>query len=267
MTAQQHPLVALQNVSFEYNPRRSIMERFTHKGKSAKPNFAVDDVSLVVQDGECFALVGESGSGKSTIAKMLAGLLKPTSGHIHLDIAQANALGAVQMVFQNPYSSLNPRWHVGDIIAEPIIALSRRERTSVSPLEVTRRIDSLLALVGLASQDKQKYPHEFSGGQQQRIGIARALSTNPRLVICDEPTSALDVSIQAQVLNLLRDLQEQLGLTFFFISHNMATVRFMATQVGVMKDGQLVECASADDFFTAPQHPYSQHLLAAVPRV
>ena len=226
---------------------------------------AVDHVSFDIRRGETFALVGESGSGKSTLARIMAGLLPAESGEILIDGHRVSAGGtrpealrtAIQMVFQDPYASLNPRWRVDRLVAEPIRTLPAPERD--------RRVDELLRLVGLDPLDKVKYPHQFSGGQRQRIAIARSLAANAPFLVCDEPTSALDVSVQAQILNLMRRLQDQFGLTYLFISHNLAVVRYMATEVGVMYLGRLVEAGPANRIFAAPRHPYTRMLLEAVP--
>ncbi|WP_114967243.1 ABC transporter ATP-binding protein [Alkalilacustris brevis] len=230
---------------------------------------AVADVNFEIRRGETFALVGESGSGKSTIAKMVVGLLPPSEGRIVFDgTAMSGTAGAqmrklrrrFQMIFQDPFASLNPRWHVGDIIAEPIrtfgLARGREMRAEVA---------RLLETVGLSASDAGKFPHEFSGGQRQRIAIARALSSRPEFIVCDEPTSALDVSVQAQILNLMRDLQDEFGLTYLFISHDLSVVRHMANRIGVLYLGRLAEVADGKQLFTAPQHPYSRMLLDAVP--
>lgn len=234
---------------------------------------AVDGVSFSVPRGKTFALVGESGSGKSTVARMVVGLLRPTGGAVEIDgvklgpQARGGAVKALrrrmQMVFQDPYASLNPRWRVGRIIAEPIRAFG----LATSKREMDMRVDELLALVGLHAADARKFPHEFSGGQRQRVAIARALASKPELIVCDEPTSALDVSVQAQILNLMRDLQEQFGLTYLIISHNLAVVRHMADQTGVMYLGRLVEIGEGRDMFRNPRHPYTRMLLQAVPDI
>ena len=231
---------------------------------------AVDGVSFSIQRGETFALVGESGSGKSTVARMVVGLLQPTAGEVMIDgvsmTAAADAAARrrlrrrIQMIFQDPYASLDPRWRVGRIIAEPIRAFGLARGDAV-----TARTGELLRLVGLDPADAAKFPHEFSGGQRQRIAIARALAAESDFIVCDEPTSALDVSVQAQILNLMRDLQDRLGLTYLFISHNLAVVRHMATTIGVMYLGRVVEVAPARQLFAAPRHPYTRMLLDAVP--
>jgi peptide/nickel transport system ATP-binding protein len=227
---------------------------------------AVDGVEFEIRKGETFALVGESGSGKSTVAKMVVGLLKPTAGKVSFSGVAPGAnppAGMVQMIFQDPYASLNPRWRVRDIIAEPIEVTGRGESSAARQ----ERVDELLTLVGLSPRDGDKYPHQFSGGQRQRIAIARALSSEPSFIVCDEPTSALDVSVQAQILNLMAELQERLGLTYLFISHNLAVVRHMAHRIGVMYLGRLVEVQESDALFNAPRHPYTRLLIDAVPNL
>jgi peptide/nickel transport system ATP-binding protein len=219
---------------------------------------AVEDVSFTIPRGTTFALVGESGCGKSTIARCIAGILPPTTGSITL-----HGNHQLQMIFQDPFASLNPRWRVGRIIAEPIVT----HRLISTRADVARRVGELLALVGLAAQDARKYPHQFSGGQRQRISIARALASEAPLIICDEPTSALDVSVQAQILNLMRRLQSRLGLTYLLISHNLALVAQMADSIGVMYLGRLVEWGDAQAVLGRPLHPYTRMLLDAVPDV
>jgi peptide/nickel transport system ATP-binding protein len=232
---------------------------------------AVDDISFDIARGETFALVGESGSGKTTVARMVVGLLPPTSGEVIIDgvsmtdprqaQARRQLRRRIQMIFQDPYASLNPRLRVDAIIAEPIRAfdLSRSES------DIRARVGELLGLVGLHADDGWKFPHEFSGGQRQRIAIARALASEAEFIVCDEPTSALDVSVQAQILNLMRDLQDKFGLTYLFISHNLAVVRHMANRIGVMYLGRVVEIAEARELFAAPKMPYTKMLLGAVP--
>ncbi len=234
---------------------------------------AVDGVSFDIARGETFALVGESGSGKSTVARMVVGLLPPTSGTVAIDGVSMTSAAAsaerqrlrrrIQMIFQDPYASLNPRWQVDRIVAEPIRAF----RLIETERDIASRVGELLSLVGLHPADGGKYPHEFSGGQRQRIAIARALASNAEFIVCDEPTSALDVSVQAQILNLMRDLQDRLGLTYLFISHNLAVVRHMASRIGVMYLGRIVEISNGRELFARPKHPYTRMLLDAVPDV
>jgi peptide/nickel transport system ATP-binding protein len=231
---------------------------------------AVDGVSFAIARGRTFSLVGESGSGKSTVARLIVGLYAPSRGTVEFDGADFARLTRaeqrplrrrMQMIFQDPYASLNPRWRVASIIAEPI----RAHRLVAGRRAQRRRVDELLRQVGLAPADGDKFPHEFSGGQRQRISIARALASEPEFLICDEPTSALDVSVQAQILNLMRDLQRRLGLTYLFISHNLAVVAHMSDEVGVMYLGAIVERAPARALFARPRHPYTKLLLDTVP--
>ena len=234
---------------------------------------AVDGVGFTIARGETFALVGESGSGKSTVARMVVGLLPPSAGDVRItgvsmtDPAQAAARRRlrrrIQMVFQDPYASMNPRWRVGRIVAEPIRAFDLIQGEAA----IVARVGELLSLVGLHPDDRAKYPHEFSGGQRQRVAIARALASEAEFLVGDEPTSALDVSVQAQILNLMRDLQDRLGLTYLFISHNLAVVRHMATRIGVMYLGRVVEIGGGRELFTHPKHPYTRMLLDAVPDI
>jgi len=264
------PLVEVEGLSRTFDVSRPWLNRLIER-EPRKLLKAVQDVSLSIRPRETFALVGESGSGKSTVAKMVVGLLEPSAGRVSIDGidmwrgSHAGDIAAlrrrIQMIFQDPYASLNPRWRVGRIIADPIRAFDLARDSA----EVEHRVGELLRLVGLDPADAQKYPHEFSGGQRQRICIARALSSKPQFLVCDEPTSALDVSVQAQILNLMRDLQDQLGLTYLFISHNLAVVRHMATRIGVMYLGRLVEVAPSQQLFRAPRHPYTRMLLDAVP--
>jgi peptide/nickel transport system ATP-binding protein len=232
---------------------------------------AVDAARFDIRQGEVFGLVGESGSGKSTIARMIAGLYPVDAGSVRFDgrDVTATARGVpdwyrreIQMIFQDPYSSLNPRMRVDEIVAEPA-----RHHGLLKGQALKDRVSELLDRVGLGAAAGLKFPHEFSGGQRQRISIARALATQPRFLICDEPTSALDVSIQAQILNILKDLQEHLNLTMLFISHDLPVVRQMCDRVGVMKDGRLVEVAETEALFETPGHPYTQHLLSLMPRL
>jgi oligopeptide transport system ATP-binding protein len=230
---------------------------------------AVDGVSFEIEEGKTLGLVGESGSGKSTTGYCILQLLKPTAGTVRFKGQELTTLGRegirrmrreMQIVFQDPYSSLDPRMTVGDIVSEPLEAHgvgTRRNRRA--------RVRELLDVVGFNPEFVNRYPHEFSGGQRQRIGVARALALNPSLIVCDEPVSALDVSIQAQILNLLKDLQRDFGLTFLFISHDLAVVRSMSDHIAVMKDGKIVETGPADDVYETPRHEYTRALLTAVP--
>jgi ABC-type oligopeptide transport system ATPase subunit len=230
---------------------------------------AVDDVSLEVRAGETLGLVGESGSGKSTTGYCILQLLKPTSGSVRFlgrELTKMkreelrNMRREMQIVFQDPYASLNPRMTVGDIVAEPLVVHGIGDRGSRR-----RTAERLLEVVGFNPDFINRYPHEFSGGQRQRIGVARALALNPRLIICDEPVSALDVSIQAQILNLLKDLQQEFNLAYLFIAHDLAVVRGMSDRIAVMNRGKIVEEGKAEEVYTNPQNEYTQALLAAVP--
>jgi peptide/nickel transport system ATP-binding protein len=225
---------------------------------------AVDDLDFAIERGSTLGLVGESGSGKSTVGRLLVGLDGPTAGSVRFDGESVLASGRqrrLQMIFQDPYASLNPRWRVGAIVTEPLVEQGvLRDRR-----ELRDRAGELLESVGLSAADAAKFPHQFSGGQRQRIAIARAISTQPEFIVCDEPTSALDVSVQAQVLNLLKDLQRRHGLTYLFISHNLAVVRHVSDRVGVMYLGRIVELADKAALFARPRHPYTRMLMAAVP--
>ena len=231
---------------------------------------AVEGISFAIPKGETFSLVGESGCGKSTVARLVVGLYPTSGGHIRFDGVDIGAASdqemaplrrRMQMIFQDPYASLNPRWRVRDIIAEPI----RIFRLFDTKAAISDRVGELLRQVGLGASDGDKYPHEFSGGQRQRISIARALASQPELLVCDEPTSALDVSVQAQILNLMKDLQRELGLTYLFISHDLAVISHVSDRVGVMYLGRLVEVAPVRSLFRAPKHPYTRLLLDAIP--
>ena len=235
---------------------------------------AVDNVSFAIERGKTYALVGESGSGKSTIARIAVGLLGPSSGRILIDghnlhdreLSQAEhrrIRQRLQMVFQSPYASLNPRWRVGNILAEPLRTFSLVDGRQAEQ----KSVDELLEQVGLSASDARRFPHEFSGGQRQRISIARALASRPDFIVCDEPTSALDVSVQAQVLNLLKELQRDLGLTYLFITHDLAVVRVMAHTIGVLKSGQLVEEQDTTTLIESPESDYTKMLIRSAPRI
>ena len=234
---------------------------------------AVNDVSFELYEGETLGLVGESGSGKSTIAKIITGLVRPTNGEIYYNNLSLynskrkyqieNSRGQIQMIFQDPYSSLNPRFKVRDIIAEPIKLFQK----NISKSELIQNTHDLIDIVGMTRQSLDRYPHEFSGGQRQRISIARALATRPRLLVCDEPTSALDVSIQAQILNLLKDIQDELHLTMLFISHDLPVIRQMCNRIVVLKNGSVCETKESEELFNAPDHPYTQELIRLMPKI
>ena len=266
------PLVEVQDLAKTFEVSAPWLNRVV-EGKPRQFVHAVDGVSFDIGRGRTLALVGESGCGKSTVARLLVGLYAPTRGTIRFDGQDTRAVFAsaggqalhrrMQMIFQDPFASLNPRWKVLDIVAEPI-----REHGLVTDADEQRaKVGELLASVGLAAADADKFPHQFSGGQRQRISIARALATQPEFLVCDEPTSALDVSVQAQVLNIMKDLQRQRGLTYLFISHNLAVVRHVSDEVGVMYLGRLVELADKADLFAQPRHPYTRMLLDAIPDI
>ncbi|MCU9840352.1 ABC transporter ATP-binding protein [Ruegeria sp. WL0004] len=258
----QSPILTVSHASKEFDVSAPWLNRMLER----KPKLfvkAVDDVSFTVPRGSCLSIVGESGCGKSTVARLVTGLYATTAGDIHIGAGSGGKPVRVQMIFQDPHSSLNPRWRVGDIIAEPIREMKLRDNEA----ETRKRVEELLSTVGLAADDARKYPHEFSGGQRQRISIARALASEPELLVCDEPTSALDVSVQAQILNLMRRLQQQLRLTYLFISHDLSVVRHMSDTIAVMYLGRIVEMAPAENLFNAPQHPYSRLLLGTIPDI
>ena len=266
--ADSPPLIRVQGLSREFDLSAGWLVR-TLARQPKKVLHAVDGVSFDIARGRTFGLVGESGSGKSTVARMIAGLTRPTAGSVHFDgidrwgdAAQTAALRRrFQMIFQDTHASLNPRWRVDRLIAEPVEVLG----LAASADETAERVAQALRRVRMSPDDGRRYPHQFSGGQRQRIAIARALASQPEFIVCDEPTSSLDVSVQAQVLNLMRDLQDEFGLTYLLISHNLAVIRHMCDDVGVMQRGRLVEQGSAAEVLDAPKHAYTRALMAAVP--
>jgi peptide/nickel transport system ATP-binding protein len=264
-------LVELNNVSKTFDVSLPWLNRVL-EGKGKQLLHAVSDVTFSIERGETLALVGESGCGKSTVARVICGLYAPTGGEVRFDgealrsVSKDDALARaqrrrVQMIFQDPYASLNPRWRVKDIVSEPI----RVHKLVDGEANIEKRIAQLLEYVKLGVADGEKFPHQFSGGQRQRISIARALASQPEFLVCDEPTSALDVSVQAQVLNLMKELQRELKLTYLFISHNLAVVHHIADRVGVMYLGRVVELAPKAELFKNPKHPYTRMLLDAIP--
>jgi len=257
------PLIRVQNLKKHFPITAGVFRRQVGTVK------AVDGISFDLLPKETLGLVGESGCGKTTAGRTVLNLYTPTEGKVYFGQTEVTALGVndlrtmrqkMQMIFQDPQDSLNPRMTVGSIISEPLL-----EHTKVSGLQRTERVEELLQAVGLNAKYINRYPHEFSGGQRQRIGVARALALNPEFIICDEPIAALDVSIQAQVVNLLEDLQEKFGLTYLFISHDLGMIRHIARRVAVMYLGHIVEIATSQNLYTRPQHPYTQALLSAVP--
>ncbi len=263
------PLVQVQDLAKVFDVSAPWLNRVVER-KPRQYVHAVDGVSFEIARGTTLALVGESGCGKSTVARLLVGLYPPSRGRVLFD-GQDTAAPTdrralhrrMQMIFQDPYASLNPRWKVLEIVAEPL----RTHGLVKGDAALLQRVQALLESVGLAAADVEKFPHQFSGGQRQRISIARALATQPEFLVCDEPTSALDVSVQAQVLNIMKDLQRQQGLTYLFISHNLAVVRHVSDAVGVMYLGRLVELAPKRTLFAAPRHPYTRMLLDAIPDI
>jgi peptide/nickel transport system ATP-binding protein len=267
MTTHAPMMLETDDLARFFDVSRPLLQRVL-SGEKRRMLRAVDGISFSIPKGTTLSLVGESGCGKSTVARLVVGLYGPTRGRVLFDgkdLAEARADSRerrrMQMIFQDPYASLNPRWRVRDIIAEPIRAFGLLATKG----EIEARVAELLTQVGLSPLDGQKFPHEFSGGQRQRISIARALSSNPEFLVCDEPTSALDVSVQAQILNLMKDLQRALGLTYLFISHNLAVVRQVSDRVGVMYLGRLVELGEAETLFITPRHPYTRALMEAIP--
>ena len=257
-------LIRVENLIRDFDVSKPWLNRVIERLPKARLR-AVADVSFEIEERTVYALVGESGSGKSTIGRIIAGLIGASEGRVVIDGADIadrdhgnGVQSELQMIFQDPYASLNPRWKVRDIIAEPV---------AVRGGKTEGLAERLLEQVGLSASDVTKFPHEFSGGQRQRICIARALASSPKIIICDEPTSALDVSVQSQVLNLMTDLKEEMGLTYLFISHDLTVVRHMADRIGVLYLGSLVEEAPRDRLFDAPKHPYTQMLFDAAPRM
>jgi peptide/nickel transport system ATP-binding protein len=270
MTETAAPLIVATDLARYFDVSKPLLNRLLEK-LPRQTLRAVDGVDFTIAKGETLSFVGESGCGKSTLARLVVGLYPPSRGRMMFDGTDMSKLGSsadaarvrkrFQMIFQDPYASLNPRWRVGKIVAEPIVV----HGLMPDPAQIRKRVDELLRQVGLSPADQEKFPHEFSGGQRQRISIARALSSNPEFLVCDEPTSALDVSVQAQILNLMKDLQRALGLTYLFISHNLAVVYYISDRVGVMYLGKLVEIADVKTLFARPVHPYTRMLLDAIP--
>jgi peptide/nickel transport system ATP-binding protein len=261
------PILEVDDLARSFDVSRPWLQRVL-AGEGKRILRAVDGISFAIPRGTTLSLVGESGCGKSTVARLVVGLYPPSRGRVvfeGMELERARAIAEqrrrMQMIFQDPYASLNPRWRVKDIVAEPIRAFGMTPSAAAQQAKVAE----LLTQVGLSPLDGEKFPHEFSGGQRQRISIARALSSNPDFLVCDEPTSALDVSVQAQILNLMKDLQARLGLTYLFISHNLAVVRQVSDRIGVMYLGRLVELAPAETLFTTPRHPYTRALMEAIP--
>ncbi len=281
MSDAKKVLIKVQDIAMTFDVSPPWLARVLER-KPKVMLHAVDGVSFEIEKGKTFALVGESGCGKSTVARLMVGLYTPTRGSFEFDSMDAHATykspagrklqggnsavklrQRIQMIFQDPYASLNPRWTVEDIVGEPLV-----EHGLISDAaQLKTRVGELLTSVGLSPLDMVKYPHQFSGGQRQRISIARALATQPEFLVCDEPTSALDVSVQAQVLNIMKDLQKKQGLTYLFISHNLAVVRHVSDHVGVMYLGRLVEVADKHSLFSNPKHPYTKMLLDAIPKM
>jgi peptide/nickel transport system ATP-binding protein len=265
-------LLEVNDLTRHFDVSPPALERLL-QGKPRAAVKALDGVTFTIRRGETFSLVGESGCGKTTVARCVVGLYRPTAGNIVFDgvdlgrLKQRKAMVPIrrrmQMIFQDPYASLNPRWRVRNIVAEPLVT----HGLIADKAELRARVGELLEQVRLAPADGDKFPHEFSGGQRQRISIARALAANPEFLVCDEPTSALDVSVQAQILNLMKDVQRRLRLTYLFISHNLAVIYQISDRVGVMYLGRLVEVATADQLFAAPRHPYTRLLLETIPRL
>jgi len=263
-------LLQVDNLTRYFDVSPPFLNRLL-EGSSHQIVRAVDGISFAVPRGKTLSLVGESGCGKSTVARLVVGLYTPTDGDVEFEginlttisdrRAEAELRGRMQMIFQDPYASLNPRMRVADVVAEPI----RHKKMFTTNAQVIARVGEMLTQVGLSPADAEKYPHEFSGGQRQRISIARALAGNPEFLVCDEPTSALDVSVQAQILNLMKDLQREFGLTYLFISHDLAVVYHVSDEIGVMYLGRICELAETKALFARPRHPYTRFLLDAIP--
>jgi peptide/nickel transport system ATP-binding protein len=265
-------ILEVNNLERYFDVSAPALERLL-TGKQRVALKALNGITFTIRRGETFSLVGESGCGKTTVARCIVGLYRPTAGNIVFDgvdlarLKDRNTMAPVrrrmQMIFQDPYASLNPRWRVRKIVAEPLVT----HGLVTDSAELRARVVELLEQVRLSPADGDKFPHEFSGGQRQRISIARALAAHPEFLVCDEPTSALDVSVQAQILNLMKDLQRRLGLTYLFISHNLAAIYQISDRVGVMYLGRLVEIAGVDELFVRPRHPYTRLLLQTIPRL
>jgi len=269
---ERDPLVEIIDLKRHFDVSPPVLERLLRGRKRATVK-ALDGVSFSIKRGETFSLVGESGCGKTTVARCVVGLYRLTAGSIVFDGTDLAALNRrkamapvrrrMQMIFQDPFASLNPRWRVRRIVAEPLVT----HGLITDKTELRARVGELLMQVRLSPDDGEKFPHEFSGGQRQRISIARALAANPEFLVCDEPTSALDVSVQAQILNLMKDLQRQFRLTYLFISHNLAVIYQISDRVGVMYLGRLVEVATSERLFSSPRHPYTRLLIETIPRL
>lgn len=259
---QASSALEVENLSICFDVSAPWLNRLIER-KPRQVLHAVNDISFTVPQGGCLSLVGESGCGKSTVARLVTGLYKASAGDIRFAPAKNGTPLSAHMIFQDPYASLNPRWRVQSIIAEPLRELKLRNTEA----DISARVEELLKIVGLAPSDGKKFPHEFSGGQRQRISIARALAGEPEFLVCDEPTSALDVSVQAQILNLMRKLQDEFGLTYLFISHDLSVVRHMSDRIAVMYLGRIVEEADTETLFADPKHPYTRLLLETIPNI
>jgi oligopeptide transport system ATP-binding protein len=269
MSDQNNNLLEVKDLRMYFHTgTKGIINRQKHY------TYAVDGVSFNIKKGETLGLVGESGCGKSTVARAVSRLYTPTSGEVYLDGKNLTAMKSrellearrnMQLVFQNPYGFLNPRMTTGDIIAEPMRIYKQRRLLEMTENEIIKRVEDLMEMVGLLKYYRNRYPHEFSGGQRQRIGIARALALNPQLILADEPISALDVSIQSQILNLFKDIQKEMGLSYLFIAHDLAVIEYISDRVAVMYLGKIMEISDNDGLYNNPRHPYTQALLSAAP--